>query len=205
MAQEKSIKEKGTEKTAEKIKKEAKTTEEIISKDKSKEKTTNAKKTKTKPAEKLKEEVKHEENVTPEGKNKEDPKAKKTKTKSMGSAEKLKEEVKPEIKPEEKVTEEKTRETKEEGAKAEKTEEKKTLGKVYTIPLSDVYNQPWSKRARKATRMVREFLQKHTKKEVKIAGDVNEAIWARGMKHPPRKIRVNVEIEDNIATARLLK
>jgi len=53
--------------------------------------------------------------------------------------------------------------------------------------------------------MVREFLQKHTKKEVKIAGDVNNAIWSRGMKHPPRKIRVNVEIGENVATARLLK
>ncbi|MDI6730223.1 MAG: 50S ribosomal protein L31e [Candidatus Altarchaeum sp.] len=173
MAQEKSIKEKRTEKTAEKIKKETKETEKIISEDKSKEKST--KKTKTKPTEKIKE---------------------------------IKEEKKQEIKPGEKitkVTEEKSTETKEEGAKVEKPEEKKTLGKVYTIPLRDVYNQPWSKRARKATRMMKEFLQKHTKKEVKIAGDVNEAIWSCGMKHPPRKIRVNVEIEDNIATARLLK
>ncbi|OQX21711.1 MAG: hypothetical protein BWK75_02580 [Candidatus Altiarchaeales archaeon A3] len=89
--------------------------------------------------------------------------------------------------------------------KAEEKQEKPKLERVYTIPLSDVYNQPWSKRARKAARMVREFLQKHTKKEVKIAGDVNSAIWSRGMKHPPRKIRVNVEIKDNIATARLLK
>lgn len=105
-----------------------------------------------------------------------------------------------------KITEEKPAEQKEkEAVKAEKPEEKKTLEKVYTIPLGDVYKQPWSKRARKAVRMVREFLERHTKKEVKIAGDVNEAIWSRGMKHPPRKIRVNVEIEDNIATARLLK
>lgn len=105
-----------------------------------------------------------------------------------------------------KITEEKPAEQKEkEAVKPEKPEEKKTLEKVYTIPLGDVYKQPWSKRAKKAVRMVREFLERHTKKEVKIAGDVNEAIWSRGMKHPPRKIRVNVEIEDNIATARLLK
>ncbi len=159
-----------------------------------------------KTAEKIKKEVKTTEEITSKDiSKKKTTNAKKTKTKSDERTENLKEEVKPEIKSEEKVTEEKTRETKEEGAKVEKPEEKKTLGKVYTIPLSDVYNQPWSKRARKATRMVREFLQKHTEKEVKIAGDVNEAIWTRGMKHPPRKIRVNVEIEDNIATARLLK
>jgi len=175
MAQEKAVKEEGTKKTAEEIKKGTTATEEVIT----------------------------------EGKNKEGQKAMKTKTTPDEKAKDIKEEVNPEIiKSEEKVTkvtEEKTTETKEQGAKVEKSEEKKTLGKVYTIPLSDVYGQPWSKRARKATRMVREFLQKHTKKEVKIAGDVNEAIWSRGMKHPPRKIRVNVETEDNIATARLLK
>ncbi len=199
MAQEKAVKKEGTKKTAEEIKKETKPAEEVISEDKSKKKTT---------TEEIKEEAKHEENVIPEGENKGDQKATKTKTEPAENTKEIKEEKKQEIKLEEKVTkvtEEKTTETKEEGAKVEKPEEKKTLGKVYTIPLSDVYNQPWSKRTRKATRMVREFLQKHTKKEVKIAGDVNEAIWARGMKHPPRKIRVNVEIEDNIATARLLK
>ncbi len=203
MAQEKAVKKEGNKKTAEEIKKETKATKEVISEDKSKKKTTSAKKTKTKSEEKteeIKEEAKHEENVIPE--------IKEEAKHEENVIPEIKEEAKQEIKPGEKVTkvtEEKTTKTKEEGAKVEKPEEKKTLGKVYTIPLSDVYNQPWSKRARKATRMVREFLQKHTKKEVKIAGDVNEAIWARGMKHPPRKIRVNVEIEDNLATARLLK
>jgi len=154
-------------------------------------------------ANEIKEEIKKEENKTKV-------------TEVTGKKAETREEVKSEVKPAEKATtksgeeaaEEKSRETKEEVAKpkkTEKTEEKKTLEKVYTIPLSEVYNQPWSKRARKATRMVREFLQKHTKKEVKIAGDVNNAIWSRGMKHPPRKIRVNVEIGENVATARLLK
>lgn len=122
--------------------------------------------------------------------------------------EKAKEEVKSEIiKAEEKTaaTEEHKDKKDKEIAAVEKIEKKKNLEKVYTIPLSDVYSQPWSKRARKAVRMVKEFLQKHTKKEVKIASDVNNEIWSRGMKHPPRKIRVNVEIEDNFATARLLK
>jgi len=53
--------------------------------------------------------------------------------------------------------------------------------------------------------MVREFLQRHTKKDVKIDNEVNAFLWSRGMKHPPRKIRVGVEIEDNVAIARLIK
>jgi len=86
-----------------------------------------------------------------------------------------------------------------------KAEEKPKIERIYTIPLGDVYNQPWTKRARKAVRMVREFLQRHTKKDVKIDNEVNAFLWSRGMKHPPRKIRVGVEIEDNVAIARLIK
>ncbi|MFN3527989.1 MAG: 50S ribosomal protein L31e [Candidatus Altarchaeaceae archaeon] len=65
--------------------------------------------------------------------------------------------------------------------------------RIYTIPLREAYNQPWTKRARKAVRIVKEFLQRHTKQEIKIGNDVNEEIWKRGMKHPPRKIRVIVK------------
>lgn len=139
-------------------------------------------------------------------------KAKKTETKPEEKVEITKEvkDVKTEVvKPEVAKSEEKIATIEEQREKetvtVEKAEEKKNLEKVYTIPLSDVYAQPWSKRARKAVRMVREFLQKHTKKEVKIASDVNNKIWSRGMKHPPRKIRVNVEIGNNFVTARLLK
>jgi ribosomal protein L31E len=41
-------------------------------------------------------------------------------------------------------------------------------------------------------------LNKHTKREIKLDKSVNDELWKRGMKHPPREIRV--KISNNIAT-----
>ena len=72
--------------------------------------------------------------------------------------------------------------------------------KIYTIPLLRAKMAPRTKRAKKAVRLVKEFLAKHTKAEViKIDKSVNEAIWARGLRKVPSKIRVKaVKIEDEI-------
>jgi len=47
---------------------------------------------------------------------------------------------------------------------------------------------------------VRSYLARHMKtsvKDVKIAGDLNEAIWARGAQKPPTRIRVKaVKFDD---------
>jgi len=52
---------------------------------------------------------------------------------------------------------------------------------------------PWSKRTRKAVAMVRKFLMRHTKREIKIDKTLNEELWRRGIKKPPREIRVKIE------------
>ena len=72
--------------------------------------------------------------------------------------------------------------------------------KIYTIPLLRAKMAPRTKRAKKAVRLVKEFLAKHTKAEViKIDKSINEAIWARGLRKVPSKIRVKaVKIEDEI-------
>jgi len=65
--------------------------------------------------------------------------------------------------------------------------------RVYTIPLRDVKKAPRWKRSKKAVDEVRSYLARHMKtsvKDVKIAGDLNEAIWARGAQKPPTRIRV---------------
>jgi len=111
----------------------------------------------------------------------EDTKEEKTEEEEVMKKEEKAEE-KEEIKKEEEV-ESKTTETKEE----------EVPERVYTIPLRDAYNQPWSKRSRKAVRIVKEFLSRHTKRDIKLGGDVNQEIWKRGMKHPPRRIRVRVK------------
>ena len=45
--------------------------------------------------------------------------------------------------------------------------------------------------------MIREFAARHMKSEkIKIEEDVSHLVWARGIKHPPRKIRVKLTKDD---------
>ena len=46
--------------------------------------------------------------------------------------------------------------------------------------------------------MIREFAIRHMKSEnVKIEEDVSHLVWARGIRHPPRKIRVKLTKDDD--------
>src|SRR4029077_12435389 len=46
--------------------------------------------------------------------------------------------------------------------------------------------------------MIREFATRHMKSEkVKIEEDVSHLVWARGIRHPPRKIRVKLTKDDD--------
>jgi large subunit ribosomal protein L31e len=110
--------------------------------------------------------------------------------------------------PEEKPAEEEAKE-----AEEEKPEKKKKKGKeeeeiveekTYTIPLAKATVRPPKKRAPRAIQLIREFVTKHMKIEMKVAEEeeegelpkliiskeVNERIWDRGIEKPPRKIRV---------------
>ena len=74
--------------------------------------------------------------------------------------------------------------------------------KVYTIPLGRAWISPRQKRAPRAMRLIRSFIQRHMKvkeealeegeegERVVISNEVNEKIWSRGIQKPPRKIRV---------------
>lgn len=68
--------------------------------------------------------------------------------------------------------------------------------RYYIIPLAkNGYDKaPEWKRAKKAIRVIQEFLTRHMKPEgdVYLSQEVNERVWENGMKHPPRKIRVRV-------------
>jgi large subunit ribosomal protein L31e len=85
-------------------------------------------------------------------------------------------------------------------AKAEAKEEKKPKGpkkpaKFYTVPLAT--NVPRQKKARKAIIDLKNFTRRHTKaEEIVISKEVNETIWARGRKKPPRQLRVKLEEDD---------
>ena len=63
--------------------------------------------------------------------------------------------------------------------------------KFYTINLRDVWTAPRIKRAPKAVRIVKDFVKRRMKvDDVKISNAVNQEIWKRSIKKPPRKIKI---------------
>ncbi len=63
--------------------------------------------------------------------------------------------------------------------------------KFYTINLKDVWKAPRIKRAPKAVKVVKDFVKRRMKvDDVKISNAVNEEIWKRSIKKPPRKIKI---------------
>jgi len=77
--------------------------------------------------------------------------------------------------------------------------------RVYIVPLRNAVKTERVFRAKKAVTLVREFLQKHMKsEEVRIGKSINEGIWARGAKKPPRKVRIHTIKEDNVVYAELV-
>ena len=64
--------------------------------------------------------------------------------------------------------------------------------KEMTIPLRAAWNVPRTRRANRAMTEVRKHVARHMKidEDLWIDEAVNHAIWARGMQHPPRKIKV---------------
>jgi len=91
-------------------------------------------------------------------------------------------------------------------SKRRKKEEEEEIveERIYTIPLARALVRPPKKRAARAMQMIRAFITKHMKLEMRveaeeekgelpklvISNDVNEKVWGRGIEKPPRKIRV---------------
>lgn len=71
------------------------------------------------------------------------------------------------------------------------------LERVYTINLGKVLLSPNNQRAKRAINMIKEFARHHMKiEEIKIEETLSHIIWKRGIKHPPRKIRVSMTKTD---------
>jgi large subunit ribosomal protein L31e len=106
-----------------------------------------------------------------------------------------------EVPAEEKPMEEVAEEVK---PKKKKAEEEIVEERTYTVPLSRALVRPPKKRAPRAMQLLKAFITKHMKLEMKvseeeeeeelpqliISQEVNEKIWDRGIEKPPRKIRV---------------
>ncbi len=74
------------------------------------------------------------------------------------------------------------------------------MERLYTVNLGDAYNYVRTKRAKRAVKLLRSFVKQHLKVDVvKISEEVNNYIWAHGIQKPPRKVRVKVVKEDDVA------
>lgn len=77
--------------------------------------------------------------------------------------------------------------------------------RIQTIDLRDAWNAPYKKRAKKAVWIIQEFVKRHTgAKSAKVAMQLNEELWARGAKGPPRTVKVQIVREkDDVYWAEL--
>ena len=89
------------------------------------------------------------------------------------------------------------RKAEKEEEEAEEEEEKEEIEvveeRICTIPFRKVWSTPMGKRTPRASRVLRAFVKRHMKAEnVEISNEVNEELWARGIRKPPRQITVRL-------------
>ncbi|HIE46814.1 MAG TPA: 50S ribosomal protein L31, partial [Nitrosopumilus sp.] len=72
------------------------------------------------------------------------------------------------------------------------------LERVYTINLGKVKLSQSQHRAVRAINMIREFARHHMKiEEIKIEEELAHLIWSKGVRNPPRKVRVRMTKTDD--------
>jgi large subunit ribosomal protein L31e len=72
------------------------------------------------------------------------------------------------------------------------------MERIYTIPLRYVRKAPRTKRAPKAVRYIRAFIEKHMKSsEVKFDSSLNERLWEKGIENIPAKIKVKAAKQED--------
>lgn len=77
--------------------------------------------------------------------------------------------------------------------------------KIYTIPLRKAYKKAHQKRTPYAVGIVKKYITTHTKaSSVKLGSRLNEELWERGIKKPPRRVRVKAVIEEGTAKVELM-
>lgn len=76
---------------------------------------------------------------------------------------------------------------------------------VYTIPLRKAFRKARKKRGPYAIKLIEGYLRTHTKSpSIKIGSKLNEAVWARGIQKPPRRVRVKAVVDAGITKAELM-
>ncbi|MBD3207456.1 50S ribosomal protein L31e [Candidatus Bathyarchaeota archaeon] len=70
--------------------------------------------------------------------------------------------------------------------------------RIYTVPLGRAWVAKNNKLTVRAVKVLKKFVQRHMKPtDIIIDTTVNEALWANGIRNPPRKIRVRLEKDDD--------
>jgi large subunit ribosomal protein L31e len=123
--------------------------------------------------------------------------------KNKGLRKSMMEETAEEVEESEEAVEEAEEVEEVEKPRREEVEEEIVEERIYTIPLRRAWVSPRKKRAPKAVRLVKSFIQRHMKPEALVVrNEVNERIWGRGIEKPPRRIRVRA-VKDREGTVTL--
>lgn len=79
--------------------------------------------------------------------------------------------------------------------------------RIYVIPLRKAKNESRRRRAPRAIREIRAFMERHLKTDSFVIDEsVNDRVWARGIEKIPPRIRVKVteeEVEEEEAAFRV--
>jgi len=68
------------------------------------------------------------------------------------------------------------------------------------VDLSDALSSPIGQRSQKAVALIRKAVTKRFKvPQVNIDPYLNSKIWARSRSRPPRRIKIEVTVEDDVA------
>ena len=93
-----------------------------------------------------------------------------------------------------------------ETAKKEKGKKKQPM-KIATIPLKEVFNKgKYTLRAKKSIFVIKKYVSRHTKtdlKNIRIGMELNEVLWEKGIKNPPRMVKVQFFKKDKIMTVNI--
>ena len=78
--------------------------------------------------------------------------------------------------------------------------------RIYTVPLGRAWVYPKQRRSKRAVSILREFAIRHGKTEqIKISEEISEKIWERGIRNPPRRIKVRlVKDKEGLVTVQTL-
>jgi ribosomal protein L31E len=79
--------------------------------------------------------------------------------------------------------------------------------KIITINIrKKLMMTPYWNRSGTAARMIRDILQRHSKKRIKIDKSLNEKVWERSIQHPKTKLKIKISsIDDKTSKAELVE